>query len=99
MRRPLRAAGTPARGLDILPSPYADHVGSIADRDAVRTCLSGVRAVLHAATLDKPHVATHSAQEFIDVNLTGTLNLLEEATSPEWRPSSSPARPAPSAAR
>jgi len=37
--------------------------------------------VLHAATLHKPHIATHSRQDFIDVNITGTLNLLEEAAS------------------
>ncbi len=40
-----------------------------------------VRRVFHAATLHKPHVATHSRQDFIDTNLTGTLNLLEEAVS------------------
>lgn len=37
--------------------------------------------VFHAATLHKPHVATHSRQEFIDTNITGTLNLLEAAVS------------------
>src|SRR4030095_104516 len=31
--------------------------------------------------LHKPHVATHSRQDFVDVNTTGTLNLLEEATA------------------
>jgi nucleoside-diphosphate-sugar epimerase len=40
-----------------------------------------VDAVLHAATLHKPHLVTHSRQDFIDVNITGTLNLLEEAAS------------------
>lgn len=43
--------------------------------------MRNVETVLHAATLHKPHVATHSRQEFIDVNITGTLNLLEEACS------------------
>jgi nucleoside-diphosphate-sugar epimerase len=37
--------------------------------------------VLHTATLHKPHVATHSRQDFIDVNISGTLNLLEEAAA------------------
>jgi UDP-glucose 4-epimerase len=37
--------------------------------------------VLHAATLHKPHVATHSRQDFIDTNITGTLNLMEEAVA------------------
>jgi nucleoside-diphosphate-sugar epimerase len=56
-------------------------VGSVADRSFVRRCMRGARAVMHAATLHKPHVATHGRQEFVDVNVTGTLNLLEEAAS------------------
>jgi nucleoside-diphosphate-sugar epimerase len=43
--------------------------------------MRGVRAVFHAATLHKPHVATHSRQDFVDTNVTGTLNLLEEAAA------------------
>ena len=42
-------------------------------------CMAGVRAVIHAATLHKPHVATHARQDFVDVNVSGTLTLLEEA--------------------
>ncbi len=68
-------------GLDILPSPSTSVVGSVADRDCVRSCMAGVDAVLHAATLHKPHVASHSRQEFVDVNVTGTLTLLEEAVA------------------
>ena len=41
--------------------------------------MTGVGAVIHTATLHKPHVATHSRQDFVDTNITGTLNLLEEA--------------------
>jgi UDP-glucose 4-epimerase len=78
MRR-LRADGAGARGLDIKPSPFTDCVGSICDRAAVRAALAGARAVIHTATLHKPHVATHSDQDFIDTNITGTLILLEEA--------------------
>ncbi|KAM3099845.1 NAD-dependent epimerase/dehydratase family protein [Phormidesmis sp. 146-12] len=29
----------------------------------------------------KPHVSTHSRQSFVDTNITGTLNLLEEAVA------------------
>jgi UDP-glucose 4-epimerase len=68
-------------GLDILESPFTTHVGSIADRSCVRRSMAGVQAVFHAATLHKPHVATHSRQEFVDTNITGTLNLLEEAAA------------------
>lgn len=38
-----------------------------------------IQHVLHAATLHKPHVESHSKQDFIDTNITGTLVLLEEA--------------------
>ena len=56
-------------------------VGSIADRDLVRVLMRGVDAVLHAATLHKPHVGSHLRQDFVDTNITGTLNLLEEAAA------------------
>jgi UDP-glucose 4-epimerase len=78
--RTLRAAGRPTRGVDILPSPCTDVVGSITDAALVERCMDGARDVVHAATLHKPHVATHSRQQFVDTNLTGTLNLLEAAT-------------------
>jgi UDP-glucose 4-epimerase len=66
-------------GLDLLASPFTTCVGSIADRSCVRRAMRGVQVVLHAATLHKPHVATHRRQDFVDTNITGTLNLLEEA--------------------
>jgi len=47
----------------------------------VRRALDGVEAVVHVATLHKPHVGTHARQEFVDVNVTGTLALLEEAVA------------------
>jgi UDP-glucose 4-epimerase len=68
-------------GVDILESPYTSVVGSIADRDLVRGLMRGVDAVLHAATLHKPHVGSHRRQDFVDTNITGTLNLLEEAVA------------------
>jgi UDP-glucose 4-epimerase len=68
-----------AIGLDIKKSPATHLVGSIADRDLVHRAMRNVDAVLHTATLHKPHIATHSRQEFVDTNITGTLNLLEEA--------------------
>ena len=73
--RRLRQLHHDVAGLDILASPFTTRVGSIADRDVVRECVHGVDAVLHAATLHKPHVATHSRQAFVDTNITGTLNL------------------------
>ena len=77
----LRARGDSAVGLDILPSPFTTVIGSIADRAPVRRAMDGIEVVLHAATLHKPHIATHTRQDFIDTNITGTLNLLEEAAA------------------
>jgi UDP-glucose 4-epimerase len=79
--RTLRERQADVVGLDRLPSPFTRHVGTITDREFVRRCVAGVDAVVHAATLHKPHVATHTRHEFVDTNVTGTLNLLEEAVS------------------
>jgi nucleoside-diphosphate-sugar epimerase len=76
LMRTLPGAGHEAVGLDVLPSPFTHHLGSITDRGLVRRCLAGTEAVLHAATLHKPHVATHGLQAFVDVNVSGTLCLL-----------------------
>lgn len=66
--------------VDILPSEFTSHVGSITDRGFVNQCMQGVDAVLHSTTLHKPQVCTHTRQQVIDTNITGTLNLLEEAS-------------------
>ncbi|GGC57389.1 NAD-dependent epimerase/dehydratase family protein [Chelatococcus reniformis] len=79
--RSLRAANHVAVGLDRLATPFTDAVGSISDRRLVREAVTGCEAVLHAAGLHKPHVATHSPQDFVDTNITGTLTLLEEAAA------------------
>jgi UDP-glucose 4-epimerase len=81
MVRTLRETQREVIGLDILKSPFTTDVGSITDRARVRDCMTGVQTVFHAATLHKPHVATRSRQGFIDTNITGTLNLLEEAVA------------------
>ncbi|MEP7155709.1 MAG: NAD(P)-dependent oxidoreductase [Betaproteobacteria bacterium] len=77
--RTLRKTSHELVSIDIAPSEFTSVTGSIADRDLVAQCMHGVDAVLHTATLHKPHVATHTRQQFIDANITGTLNLLEEA--------------------
>jgi len=79
--RVLAADGVETVGLDILPSPHTAVVGSIADRELVRDAMRGVGAVVHAATLHKPHVGSHARQEFVETNVTGTLTLLEEAVA------------------
>jgi UDP-glucose 4-epimerase len=53
----------------------------VIDRTAVRQALRDAQAVLHTATLHKPHVATHPRQDFVATNVQGTLTLLEESVA------------------
>tara|TARA_B100001179_G_C18502134_1_gene364785 strand:+ start:117 stop:461 length:345 start_codon:yes stop_codon:yes gene_type:complete len=73
--RVLRSKGEAVRSIDVKQGAFTDLVGHIADTDLVTTAMSGVRHVLHAATLHKPHVKTHSRQDFIDTNISGTQTL------------------------
>jgi len=68
-------------GLDILASPQTDVVASVTDGDAVRAAMAGAGAVLHTATLHKPHVGTHSRLAFVQTNVAGTLAVLEQAVA------------------
>jgi UDP-glucose 4-epimerase len=79
--RVLSQRGDKVRGIDLLSSPFTSETGSIADREFVRRTIAGVSCVVHAATLHKPHVATHDRRAFVDANIVGTLNLLEEAVA------------------
>ncbi|UPG85922.1 NAD(P)-dependent oxidoreductase [Luteibacter aegosomatis] len=79
--RRLRAGGREARGLDVKSSPFTDLVGSIDDEAFVHDAMSGAKAVIHCATLHKPHVATHGRRRFVDTNVAGTLALLEAAVA------------------
>lgn len=80
----LRAAGHVVVGLDVAPGADTDVVGSVADRALVERAFADrgrIGAVVHAAALHKPDIARYPARAFVDVNVTGTLNLLEAATA------------------
>jgi nucleoside-diphosphate-sugar epimerase len=78
----LRAAGHSVIGLDVAPGNDTVIVGSVADRTAVdRAFACGIDAVIHAGALHKPDVRRYPKHAFIEVNVTGTLNLLEAARS------------------
>jgi UDP-glucose 4-epimerase len=79
--RVLGAEGHDVVGLDVLQSQFTSAVGSIVDREWLRGHIEGMDAIAHAATLHKPHVGSHTRQDFVDTNITGTLNLLEEAVA------------------
>lgn len=76
----LRLDGHTLIGLDIAPGPDTSILGSVADRDVVKSAFDrGVDAVIHSGALHKPDIARYHEQAFIDVNVTGTLNLLAAA--------------------
>ena len=77
--RTLRQKQQEVVGIDILPSLFTDAVGSISDPSFVQQHMQGIEVIFHAATLHKPHIKTHTRQDLIDTNITGTVNLLEEA--------------------
>lgn len=77
--RTLRAEDGAVTGLDLLESPFTDHVGDIRDVEFVERCVDGHDVVMHCATLHKPHVATHSQRAFVETNVIGTVNVLEAA--------------------
>jgi len=66
-------------GIDIKAGEFTHFVGDLADKTFVQDCMEGVEVILHTATLHKPHIVTHSKQDFIGSNIRGTLNLLEAA--------------------
>ncbi|KAK4189053.1 hypothetical protein QBC35DRAFT_450670 [Podospora australis] len=69
-------------GIDIKPSPTTTLVGSITDDAFVAGIFEEyeIEHVIHAATLHKPHVGSHSKMDFVQTNMVGTLNLLEAAS-------------------
>lgn len=77
----LRAASHDVIGLDVAPGADTQVIGSVADRATVERAFGdhGIEAVIHAGALHKPDIVRVPAQSFIDVNVTGTLNLLQAA--------------------
>ncbi|RSU24270.1 NAD-dependent epimerase/dehydratase family protein [Sphingomonas koreensis] len=77
----LRGAGHEVTGLDVAPGVDTDVVGSAADAALIERVFGeyGIEAVIHGGALHKPDIVRYSKQTFVDVNVTGTLNLLEAA--------------------
>jgi nucleoside-diphosphate-sugar epimerase len=76
----LRLDGHAVIGLDVAPGSNTDIIGSVADAAVVAHAFArGVDAVIHSGALHKPDIARYGEQAFIDVNVTGTLNLLRAA--------------------
>ena len=79
----LRAQGHDVVGLDVAPGGDTDILGSVAERLLLERVFGdhGIEAVVHGGALHKPDIARYPAQAFVDVNVTGTLNLLEVAVA------------------
>jgi nucleoside-diphosphate-sugar epimerase len=77
----LRQAGHAVIGLDVAAGACTDVIGSVADRGLVERTFADFRieAAIHAGALHKPDIVRHPVQDFVDVNVTGTLNLLTAA--------------------
>lgn len=77
----LREAGHHVTGLDVAPGVDTDVIGTVADAGLIERIFGerGIEAVIHGGALHKPDIARYSRQAFIDVNVTGTLGLLEAA--------------------
>jgi nucleoside-diphosphate-sugar epimerase len=70
-------------GLDVAPGADTNVTGSVSDRGLIDWVFAeqGIEAVIHAGALHKPDIVRYAAQAFVDVNVTGTLNLLEAAVA------------------
>src|SRR5437764_1088168 len=79
----LRTAGHRVIGLDVVAGNATDVIGSVADRAAVEQVFAdhGIEAVIHAGALHKPDITRFPEQSFVDINVTGTLNLLQAAVA------------------
>jgi UDP-glucose 4-epimerase len=79
----LRTAGHSVIGLDVVAGEFTHMVGSVADRAVVERVFAdhAIEAVIHAGALHKPDIARFPPQAFVDVNVTGTLNLLQAAVA------------------
>jgi nucleoside-diphosphate-sugar epimerase len=79
----LREEGHHVTGLDVAPGTDTDVLGSVADRALVDRIFAerGIEAVIHSGALHKPDIVRYPRQAFVDVNVTGTLNLLEAAAA------------------
>lgn len=81
----LQSYGHTPLGIDIKPSTSTETLqGSITDRSFIRELLASrptIQHIIHTATLHKPHIGSHTKEDFISTNITGTLILLEEAAA------------------
>lgn len=79
----LTAQGHEVTGLDPVPAPSTSVTGSVGDKALVEALFAKHRfdGVIHAGALHKPDIERYAMQKFSEINVTGTLNLLEAAAA------------------
>lgn len=77
--RALRHFGIRTVGIDIISSETTDIVASIEDQDTVLAAIEGCFGVFHTAALHAPDASEFSEEEFNQVNICGTRNVLTAA--------------------
>jgi len=77
----LRESGYTVLGMDLAQGTYTDVIGDVSNRAFINEVFAEhkIEAVIHCASLHKPDIVRYPKQSFVDVNVTGTLNLLEAA--------------------
>jgi len=68
-------------GMDAAPGPHTQVLGSVENRSLVFEQVARVDAVIHVASLHAPHRDRLPKSRFVDVNVHGTLHLLEAAAA------------------
>src|SRR5579859_6179523 len=63
--------------IDKKPGPFTNFLIDIREKEKVYEAVKGVDAVIHCAALLTPHIGLFSENEFWQVNVQGTENLLD----------------------
>jgi UDP-glucose 4-epimerase len=76
----LKSLGHEVIGIDLIQHRSTDELIDILDLGAIERITKGVNAIIHTAALHGKHYdLNYSRKDFIDVNIKGTLNLLNAA--------------------
>ena len=79
----LSQSGHKVIGIDVVPGACTQVIGPVADRALIDRTMGehGIEAIIHSGALHKPDIVRYPRQAFIDVNVSGTLNLIEAAVA------------------
>ena len=75
--------GHDVTGIDVVPGACTQVIGTVADRALIDRTMGehGIEAIIHSGALHKPDIVRYPRQAFVDVNVSGTLNLIEAAVA------------------